>query len=130
MGELCGDLGEDFRVPLAFKLANSLLKRDAEEVYSNSRTNNRKNDRLTKDFKGNLVEMQIAMRDEALGLYDEDTELYDRVIDGASMADVCEHDAHQIEYEILLPFATECENWDITELTSAEGKGKKRIACR
>ena len=122
VGELCGDLGEDFRVPLAFKLANSLLKRDAEEVYSNRRTNDRKNDQLTKDFKRNLVEMQNAMRDKALGLYDKNTELYDRIIDGKSMADVCEHDAHQIEHEILRPFATECNNWDITELTTAEAK--------
>jgi hypothetical protein len=113
VGELCGDLGEDFKVPDVFMGENSLLKRDAEIVDSNRR----KNLELTKDFKDNLFKMQSSMDGKVKSLYDEDTELYDRIIDGASMADVCEHDAQQIEYEILLPFATTCNNWDIDSLT-------------
>ena len=113
VGELCGDLGEDFSVHPAFTRDNSLLQRDAEINDSNRR----RNMELTTHFKGNLFKMQTSIVDKIKSLHDEDTELYDRIIDGVSMATVCDFDAQQIECEILLPFARECSNWDVDSMT-------------
>lgn len=113
VGELCGDLGQDFWVPNSFTGENSLLNRDAEI----SESNRRKNMDLTTHFKGNLFKMQSSMTDKAHSIYEENIEHYERVVDGVSMADACDHDAQQIEYEILLPFARACNNWNIDELT-------------
>jgi hypothetical protein len=109
IGELCGDLGEDFKIPTAFTGENSLLNRDAEI----SQSNRRKNMVLTKDFKDNLRKMQAHMASKVHDLYCEESGRYDQQLGDKSVAEWCDEDAEEIEKTILVPFADECNGWNI-----------------
>jgi hypothetical protein len=109
IGELCGDLGQDFKIPMAFTGENSLLNRDAEI----SQSNRRKNMYLTKDFKGNLRIMQAYMASKVHDLYSEESDRYEQQLGDKSVAEWCDEDAEEIEKTILVPFADECNRWDI-----------------
>lgn len=109
IGELCGDLGQDFKIPVAFTGENSLLNQDADI----SQSDRRKNMSLTKDFKDNLRKMQAHMASRVHDLHNEETDRYDQQLGDKSVAEWCDNDAEEIEKAILVPFADECNRWDV-----------------
>lgn len=108
-GELCGDLGQDFKIPEAYKGENSLLNRNAEISQHNRGTNTE----LTIDFKENLKKMQDHMVSKVHDLHVEERDRYDQRVGDKSVAEWCDADAEEIEQTILVPFADECNSWDI-----------------
>ena len=112
IGELCGDLGQDFKIPMNFTGENSLLNQDAK-VSQGKSPNKLENMSLTEDLKDNLKRMQAHVASKVHNLHSEESDRYDQRLGVKSVAEWCDADAEEVEKTILVPFADECNRWDI-----------------